>query len=165
MKTAFIVLDVMFAIGLLLTLLTGLPKLINYIRGCFGGRQKPLPKAKKKHRFAIIVPARNESAVIGKLLDSLDAQTFGVDHGDVFIAVESPDDPTCKIAADYGVHDSNLIRRSHWAEETLVKHGFNIGKQEIKPDDVVLIDATEVKIQRPKKDKQLIIPARKSSTF
>lgn len=102
MKTAFIVLDVIFAIGLLLTLLTGLPKLINYIRGCFGGRQKPLPKAKKKHRFAIIVPARNESAVIGKLLDSLDAQTFGVDHGDVFIAVESPDDPTCKIAADYG---------------------------------------------------------------
>ena len=102
MKTAFIVLDVMFAIGLLLTLLTGLPKLINYIRGCFGGRQKPLPKAKKKHRFAIIVPARNESAVIGKLLDSLDAQTFDVDHGDVFIAVESPDDPTCKIAADYG---------------------------------------------------------------
>ncbi|MCT3426882.1 IS5 family transposase, partial [Lactobacillus helveticus] len=56
-----------------------------------------------------------------------------------------------QIAADYGVHDSNLIRRSHWAEETLVKHGFNIGKQEIKPDDVVLIDATEVKIQRPKK--------------
>ena len=35
----------------------------------------------------------------------------------------------------------------------------------VKPDDVVLIDATEVKIQRPKKDKQLIIPARKSSTF
>ncbi|EEJ72728.1 transposase [Lactobacillus ultunensis DSM 16047] len=69
------------------------------------------------------------------------------------------------LAADYGVHDSNLIRRSHWAEETLVKHGFNIGKQEIEPDDVVLIDAIEVKIQRPKKDKQLIIPARKSSTF
>lgn len=70
-----------------------------------------------------------------------------------------------QIAADYGVHDSNLIRRSHWAEETLAKHGFNIGKQEIKPDDVVLIDATEVKIQRPKKAKQLIIPARKSNTF
>ncbi|ALJ24151.1 DDE endonuclease [Lactobacillus gallinarum] len=70
-----------------------------------------------------------------------------------------------QIAADYGVHDSSLIRRSHWAEETLAKHGFNIGKQEIKPDDVVLIDATEVKIQRPKKDNQLIIPARKSSTF
>ncbi|ALJ23255.1 DDE endonuclease [Lactobacillus gallinarum] len=69
-----------------------------------------------------------------------------------------------QIAADYGVHDSSLIRRSHWAEETLAKHGFNIGKQEIKPDDVVLIDATEVKIQRPKKDKQLIIPTRKSST-
>ncbi|CDI57416.1 Protein of unknown function [Lactobacillus helveticus CIRM-BIA 951] len=27
------------------------------------------------------------------------------------------------------MHDSSLIRRSHWAEETLAKHGFNIGKQ------------------------------------
>lgn len=102
MKTAFIVLDVMLATGLLLTLLTGLPKILNYLQGCFGGRQKPLPKAKKKHKFAIIIPARNESAVIGKLLDSLNAQTFGVDHGDIFIAVEKADDPTCKIAQDYG---------------------------------------------------------------
>lgn len=102
MKTAFIVLDIMFAIGMLLALLTALPKIVNYLKGCFGGRQKPLPKAQKKHRFAIIIPARNESAVIGKLLDSLDAQTFGPDHGDVFIAVERADDPTCRIAGDFG---------------------------------------------------------------
>lgn len=70
-----------------------------------------------------------------------------------------------QIAADYGVHDSNLIRRSHWAEETLAKHGFNIGKQEIKPDDVVLIDATEVKIQRPKKTSSLLFRQEKTARF
>ncbi|NRO07649.1 hypothetical protein IMAU60204_00301 [Lactobacillus helveticus] len=71
-----------------------------------------------------------------------------------------------QIAADYGVHDSNLIRRSHWAEETLAKHGFNIGKQEIKPDDVVLIDATEVKIQRPqKKTSSLLFRQEKAARF
>lgn len=65
------------------------------------------------------------------------------------------------LAADYGVHDSNLIRRSHWAEETLVKHGFNIGK----PDDVVLIDAIEVKIQRPKKTSSLLFRQEKAARF
>ena len=70
-----------------------------------------------------------------------------------------------QIAADYGLHNSNLIRRSHWAEETLVKHGFNIGKQEIKADDVVLIDATEVKIQRPQKTSKLLLGQEKVSCF
>lgn len=56
-----------------------------------------------------------------------------------------------QIAADFGVHESNLIRRSHWVEEVLVQNGFTIGKARIKDTDTVIIDATEVKIQRPKK--------------
>lgn len=58
-----------------------------------------------------------------------------------------------QIAADFGVHESNLIRRSHWVEETLVQSGFAIGKREIKDTDTLIIDATEVKIQRPQKNK------------
>lgn len=56
-----------------------------------------------------------------------------------------------QIAADFGVHESNLIRRSHWVEEVLVQNGFTIGKATIKDTDTVIIDATEVKIQRPQK--------------
>ena len=56
-----------------------------------------------------------------------------------------------QIAADFGVHESNLIRRSHWVEEVLVQNGFTIGKSGIKDTDTLIIDATEVKIQRPQK--------------
>ena len=102
MKTVFIVLDILMATGVFLFILTGLPKIINYLKGCFGGRQKPLPKAKTNHKFAVIIPARNESAVIGNLLESIKSQTFSKDCYDVYVAVERKDDPTCRIAADCG---------------------------------------------------------------
>lgn len=147
MKTAFIVLDVMLATGILLTLLTGLPKIINYLKGCFGGRQKPLPKAQKKHRFAIIIPARNESAVIGKLLDSLDAQTFGIDHGDVFIAVESEDDLTCGIAEDFGAElyfKKNFDRNGKgYVLEEVVDHIFK-NRADRNYEAFMIIDADNI---------------------
>ncbi len=102
MKTVFIVLDILLATGVLLFILTGLPKIINYIIGIFGGRQKPLPKAQNLHKFAVIIPARNESSVIGDLLSCIQAQTLSKEAYDVYIAVESLDDPTCAIARDFG---------------------------------------------------------------
>ena len=59
-----------------------------------------------------------------------------------------------QIASDFGVHESNLIRRSHWVEEVLVQNGFTIGKAVVTDTDTVMIDAIEVKIQRPKKSKK-----------
>ncbi len=58
-----------------------------------------------------------------------------------------------QIAADFGVHETNLIRRSHWVEKTLVRGGFNVGKATIKDGDTIIIDATEVNICRPQKSK------------
>lgn len=59
-----------------------------------------------------------------------------------------------QIAADFGIHESNLIRRSHWVEETLIQNGFTISKRTLSSDDTVIIDATEVRINRPKKNKK-----------
>lgn len=56
-----------------------------------------------------------------------------------------------QIAADFNIHESNLIRKSHWIEETLIQNGFHIKKQMVEENDIVLIDATEVKVNRPKK--------------
>lgn len=56
-----------------------------------------------------------------------------------------------QIAADFGIHESNLIRRSQWVEETLVQNGFTISKTAVSGKDTVIVDATEVKINRPKK--------------
>ena len=102
MKTVFVVLDILLATGVLLFILTGLPKIIYYIIGCFGGRQKPLKKAGKLHKFAIIIPARNESAVIAKLMESIKAQTLPKEAYDIYVAVERADDPTCQIVSEYG---------------------------------------------------------------
>ena len=51
-----------------------------------------------------------------------------------------------QITADFGIHESNLIRRSQWVEETLIQSGFTISKTHLSAEDT-----TEVKINRPKK--------------
>ncbi|CWG40366.1 mobile genetic element [Streptococcus pneumoniae] len=56
-----------------------------------------------------------------------------------------------EIAADFGIHESNFIRRSQWVEITLVQSGFTVSRTPLSSEDTVMIDATEVKINRPKK--------------
>ncbi|CIO49342.1 IS1381 transposase protein A%2C truncation [Streptococcus pneumoniae] len=48
-------------------------------------------------------------------------------------------------------HESNLIRRSQWVEVTLVQSGVTISKTHLSAENTVIVDATEVKINRPKK--------------
>ena len=56
-----------------------------------------------------------------------------------------------QITADFGIHESYLIRRSQWVEATLIQSGFTISKTYLSAEDTVIVDATEVKINRPKK--------------
>ncbi|CTG33662.1 Tranposase (orf2) [Streptococcus pneumoniae] len=46
---------------------------------------------------------------------------------------------------------ATLIRRSQWVEVTLVQSGVTISKTHLSAEDTVIVDATEVKINRPKK--------------
>ncbi len=66
----------------------------------------PLKKQKhfindKKNRFAILVPARNESKVIEGLLDDLKNQTYDHDFYDVHVIVKDKNDKTIEIAKKY----------------------------------------------------------------
>ena len=72
------------------------------------------------------------------------------------------------IAFDYEVTKATICNSIHWVEKTLIKSGvFRLpSKRELYTDtqiEVVLIDATEVEIERPKKDKNNIIPAKRKS--
>nr|VNQ02163.1 transposase-like protein, IS1381 ISSpn7 [Streptococcus pneumoniae] len=51
----------------------------------------------------------------------------------------------------YQLKESNFIRRSQWVEITLVQSGFTVSRTPLSSEDTVMIDATEVKINRPKK--------------
>ena len=72
------------------------------------------------------------------------------------------------IAASYGIAESNICRRIKWVEDTLLQDGtFSLPgrKAPLKSDmeyEVILVDATESPIERPKKSKSGTIPERKS---
>jgi hypothetical protein len=71
------------------------------------------------------------------------------------------------VAASYGVSESSCYRNIRWIEDVLVKHpDFRLpGRKELLKSDVsyevVLVDATETPIERPKKDKSTFTQERK----
>jgi len=73
------------------------------------------------------------------------------------------------IAASYGIAESNIYRGIKWVENTLIQDGtFSLPghKAPLKSDmeyEVILVDATESSIERPKKSKDGTIPGRKST--
>ena len=72
------------------------------------------------------------------------------------------------ISQSYNTSESAAYKTIKWVEETLIKHpNFALpGRKALLKSDVeynvVLIDATETPIERPKKDKNVFTPARKS---
>lgn len=62
------------------------------------------PKREKiNKKFCFLVPARYESKVITGLLESIKNQSFKINLKDVYVIVESKDDPTVKICNNMGV--------------------------------------------------------------
>ena len=75
-------------------------KTIYFLIGIFFTRKfKP---AKKKHKYAIVIAARNESAVIGNLLDSIKKQDYPSDLITTFVVADNCSDNTAEIARKNG---------------------------------------------------------------
>lgn len=70
----------------------------------------PQSKEIENPRFAFLLPARDESKVIGNLLNSIKDQTVKVDMKDVYVIIESLDDLTVDIAKEYG---ATIVLRKH----------------------------------------------------
>lgn len=76
--------------------------------------------------------------------------------------------PYFHISQSYGVSESSAYKTIRWVEDTLIKHpklSLPGRKSLLKSDveyKVVLIDATESPIERPKKNKDITTQARKS---
>lgn len=71
------------------------------------------------------------------------------------------------ISRSYGISESSCYRNIRWVEDTLIKDGqFSLpGRKALLKSDVeyevVLIDATETPIERPKKNKNTFTPAKR----
>ena len=59
-------------------------------------------KAKKNHRYAVVIPARNERAVIGNLIHSINVQNYPQELIDVFVVADNCTDDTADVAREAG---------------------------------------------------------------
>ena len=64
-------------------------------------KDKPL-KVKKDHKFMAIVPAHNEEAVVGNLIESLKNQNYNKELYDIYVIADNCTDRTAQVARDAG---------------------------------------------------------------
>lgn len=75
-------------------------KTVYWLIGLFFTRKfKP---AKKKHKYAILIAARNEKNVIGNLLDSINKQDYPSELLTTFVVADNCTDNTAEIARKHG---------------------------------------------------------------
>ncbi len=72
-------------------------------------KEKPASAPAAPHRFAVLIPARNEEAVIGGLLESIAGQDYPRELVSVYVIADNCTDGTAALAEQYG---ANVIRRS-----------------------------------------------------
>lgn len=63
---------------------------------------KKFPKAKNNHKYAVMIAARNEEAVIGKLIDSINSQDYPSELVTVFVVADNCTDKTADVARSRG---------------------------------------------------------------
>lgn len=104
----------------------------------------PVPK-KNNGKYAILIPARNESKVIEDLLISIVNQSRKIKPGDVYIIVEDRNDPTVLIAHKYKmkiIFKKDLsLKRKGYALNDAVSEILKSGR---KYDAYFIMDADNV---------------------
>ena len=88
-------------------------------------RQKPLPDG-ALHRFAVLIAARNEEAVIGNLIDSLKQQSYPAELISIYVVADNCTDSTADVAQAHGAtvicrHNRNRIGKGY-ALHYLLRH-------------------------------------------
>ncbi len=108
-------------------------------------KEKPLIKD-KKHKFMIIIPAHNESTVIGNLVDSTNKLNYPKELYDVYVIADNCTDNTKDIAKDHG---AKVYERNDPTKKTK-GHALNWFLTQIVPnfnttyDAMIIFDADNI---------------------
>ncbi len=76
-------------------------QIIYAVVGVVRRPQQP-PEASKNHRYAVLIAARNESAVIAALIDSIKKQNYPQQLLDIFVVADNCTDDTAAVAKKAG---------------------------------------------------------------
>lgn len=80
--------------------------------------------AKVDHRFAAVISGRNESAVIGNLIDSIRAQKYPSDKLDVFVIADNCTDDTAQVARRHGAIVFERYNQTEVGKSWALDYGF-----------------------------------------
>ncbi len=136
--------DVAIAIALFIFLTLSFYYILYFIEAY----RKPtkFEKGKIKYKFAVLIPARNEDNVITNILNSLKNQTYDKDLFDVYVIIESKDDPTFNIVKKFKYNiiiRENLVNRrtKGYALQEAIDY---ITKNNKTYDSVIIFDADNI---------------------
>lgn len=86
----------------------------------------PKYMAKKRHKYAVIIPARNEMAVIGELIASIKNQNYPAELIDIFVIADNCTDDTARIARERGAIVYERHNKQHVGKGYALDYIFNI---------------------------------------
>ena len=101
------------------------------------------PETEKKKHFAVLIPARNEEAVIGDLLDSIRAMDYPKDRYDTYVIINHCTDKTEEVAR---AHGGTILdcREDTKTKGDVLKYAFKTLQGNTEIDAYVIFDADNV---------------------
>lgn len=118
-------------------------QLVYVLVGIF--KKLPEFKAEKEHRFAVAISARNESAVIGGLIESIRGQTYPEELIDIFVVADNCTDNTAEVAKNAGAYVFERNDTEKVGKGYALNWLFNIIEaREEKYDAYIVFDADNV---------------------
>ena len=82
-------------------------------------------KPPKLHRFAVLIAARNEEAVISELIDSINAQDYPSGLIDIYVAADNCTDGTAKTARCHGAQVFERFDTQHVGKGYALNYGWH----------------------------------------
>ncbi len=87
-----------------LALIAGLLYIPKFIQLCHAFKKPAYLQATKKRKISLVIPARNESKIIGDLFASIEKQDYDGAYFDVNVIVKEANDPTVELAKKMGAN-------------------------------------------------------------
>lgn len=135
--------QVIYYILFSITLFYGLYYAFTGLYGFFRPRNFRIKPCRPKHKFAVIVAARNEADVVGHLVTSILDSNYPRSLYDVYVAVNNTTDNTAEVAREAGAKVIDVKIKVKSKGEVL-RYVFDILKKDKTIDAYIIFDADNI---------------------